>query len=212
MRNTDRIDPATKLGRSKGYGFIEFTRHSDALSCLRWLNNNPTAFKALPEEDQKETESSASANRQRPIVEFAIENKMVVKRRADRQKDSKFAKNKDEKDSGKRNKMVVDQRADRQKDPKFAKGIEKRDDKKRKAEGDNNDQRNSKAFKKGADTMKTHANHKQGTQTQNEEAANSKKLKNVNKSTKSTKSVVKPKTPTKIDLQLPAADVKKWMT
>ncbi|RKO90936.1 hypothetical protein BDK51DRAFT_12925, partial [Blyttiomyces helicus] len=44
MRTKDRIDALTKLPRSKGFGFIEFASHADALACLRWLNNNPRAF------------------------------------------------------------------------------------------------------------------------------------------------------------------------
>lgn len=32
------------LNRSKGYGFVTFTRHEDALACLRKLNNNPDIF------------------------------------------------------------------------------------------------------------------------------------------------------------------------
>lgn len=30
--------------RSKGYGFVMFMRHEDALACLRKLNNNPDIF------------------------------------------------------------------------------------------------------------------------------------------------------------------------
>jgi nucleolar protein 4 len=34
----------TVLGKSKGFGFVEFTEHLDALTCLRNLNNNPKIF------------------------------------------------------------------------------------------------------------------------------------------------------------------------
>ena len=47
------------------------------MAALRWLNNNPKAFK-LPVDNSKD---AVPGNRQRPIVEFAIENKMVVRRR-----------------------------------------------------------------------------------------------------------------------------------
>ncbi|KDR79246.1 hypothetical protein GALMADRAFT_243166 [Galerina marginata CBS 339.88] len=41
VRQAERVDPITGKGRSKGYGFIEMHRHSDALRFLRWANNNP---------------------------------------------------------------------------------------------------------------------------------------------------------------------------
>ena len=34
-----------KLGASKGYAFVEFKNHEDALACLKKLNNNPEIFK-----------------------------------------------------------------------------------------------------------------------------------------------------------------------
>uniref|UniRef100_A0A8H8CJ26 RRM domain-containing protein n=1 Tax=Psilocybe cubensis TaxID=181762 RepID=A0A8H8CJ26_PSICU len=40
VRQAERIDPITGKGRSKGYGFVEMHRHSDALRFLRWANNN----------------------------------------------------------------------------------------------------------------------------------------------------------------------------
>ncbi|KAJ3169297.1 RNA recognition motif-containing protein [Geranomyces variabilis] len=123
LRSKDRIDAATKMPRSKGYGFIEFESHADALACLRWMNNNPKAFRpapvkevpvveakkgkksgknakkeaaaakkakdaadaaaaaAAPDEDDEITAASAA---KRPIVEFAIENRQVLKRRDER--------------------------------------------------------------------------------------------------------------------------------
>ena len=41
VRQLERVDPVTGKGRSKGYGFIEMHKHSDALRLLRWANNNP---------------------------------------------------------------------------------------------------------------------------------------------------------------------------
>lgn len=32
------------LGKSKGYGFLSFKSHDEALKCLRKVNNNPTVF------------------------------------------------------------------------------------------------------------------------------------------------------------------------
>jgi len=51
------------LGKSKGFAFVEFTEHLDALTCLRNLNNNPEAF----------------TDKKRPIVEFSIENMRALK-------------------------------------------------------------------------------------------------------------------------------------
>jgi len=48
---------------SKGYGFITFSKHEDALQALRNINNNPTIFSA----------------EKRPIVEFSVENRAAVK-------------------------------------------------------------------------------------------------------------------------------------
>lgn len=32
------------LGKSKGFGFLSFKNHEDALACLRKVNNNPHVF------------------------------------------------------------------------------------------------------------------------------------------------------------------------
>lgn len=52
------------FGQSLGYGFIEFARHAHALGCLRRLNNNPELVDG-----------------RRLIVEFAIENSVLLKQR-----------------------------------------------------------------------------------------------------------------------------------
>ena len=41
VRQAERVDPITGKGKSKGYGFVEMYKHSDALKFLRWANNNP---------------------------------------------------------------------------------------------------------------------------------------------------------------------------
>ncbi|KAI9031962.1 hypothetical protein DFJ74DRAFT_763739 [Hyaloraphidium curvatum] len=93
----DRIDLATGKPRSKGIGFVEFEAHADALRCLRWLNNNPDCYRELLQRGP-EGEIAASAGkkkkkeggeegkaipeaRKRPIVEFAIENRLIVRKR-----------------------------------------------------------------------------------------------------------------------------------
>ncbi|CAG8464871.1 695_t:CDS:10 [Acaulospora morrowiae] len=69
-RSKDRVDSVTQKLRSKGYGFLEYVEHAHALAALRYLNNNPKVF----------------GEKKRPIVEFAIENSIIVKRRAERLK------------------------------------------------------------------------------------------------------------------------------
>ncbi|KAL5505029.1 NOP4 [Sanghuangporus vaninii] len=49
VRQTNRVDPLTDKGRSRGYGFLEMKRHSDALRVLRWSNNNRSLFALLEE-------------------------------------------------------------------------------------------------------------------------------------------------------------------
>merc|ERR1719219_1359570 len=48
--------------QSKGFGFVSFSQHEDALLALRNVNNNPNIF---------------SSDR-RPIVEFSIENRKLT--------------------------------------------------------------------------------------------------------------------------------------
>ncbi|KAL7749651.1 RNA recognition motif-containing protein [Sorochytrium milnesiophthora] len=70
IRSKDRIEASTNLGRSKGFGFVEFVSHPMALKCLRYLNNNPTVFGPA----------------RRPFVEFSLEDKAVVRKREERAK------------------------------------------------------------------------------------------------------------------------------
>ncbi|KAJ3277347.1 RNA recognition motif-containing protein [Borealophlyctis nickersoniae] len=109
QRSKDRMDATTKQLRSLGYGFVEFESHADALACLRWLNNNPRAFAPPPSKPDdiksgEEGKEGAPISRKRPIVEFAIENLLVLKRRAERVKQREAAAQKkgDGATSGKR--------------------------------------------------------------------------------------------------------------
>ena len=61
-------------GRSRGYGFIEYFTHRNALAGLRWLNGHLVKPKTGSDEKPK-----------RLIVEFAIENAQVLQRRDDRE-------------------------------------------------------------------------------------------------------------------------------
>lgn len=46
MRDTKDKTPDGRLilGKSKGFAFVEFSDHKDALKCLQTLNNNSTTF------------------------------------------------------------------------------------------------------------------------------------------------------------------------
>lgn len=118
VRLSDRVDPLTGKGRSKGYGFLEMRDHADALRVLRWTNNNPDVqallrgwhqeavkdlIKALEKdakggdmmkaqlhrakESLKEFEGQgekAVKSKRTLILEFSIENILIVKKRASR--------------------------------------------------------------------------------------------------------------------------------
>jgi len=68
---------STSRGKSKGYGFVEFTEHVHALAALRLLNNNPS-YAHLAAGGPKALKI-AVPERSRLIVEFAVENKAKVK-------------------------------------------------------------------------------------------------------------------------------------
>lgn len=103
VRQTERVDPGTGRGRSRGYGFVETHRHADALRVLRWANNHPDVWRLLetwhreevderarrePGKTQARAAAAADGNtgqRRRLVVEFAIENVQIVRRRAQRQ-------------------------------------------------------------------------------------------------------------------------------
>ncbi len=43
MRSTERVN-SRGVGRSMGYGFVELSSHTAALTALRGINNNPDLF------------------------------------------------------------------------------------------------------------------------------------------------------------------------
>lgn len=57
-----------RQNRSTGFGFLEFKEHTHALMALRHINNNPQIF----------------GPSRRPIVEFAIENALILQKRNER--------------------------------------------------------------------------------------------------------------------------------
>ncbi|TGJ86679.1 hypothetical protein E0Z10_g2099 [Xylaria hypoxylon] len=66
-----KVTEVDGAGKSRGYGFIEYTSHRWALMGLRWLNGHAV--------------ESENGKTQRLIVEFAIENAQVVARRKELQ-------------------------------------------------------------------------------------------------------------------------------
>lgn len=75
-REGAKIPEESGAGRSRGYGFLEYSSHRWALMGLRWLNGH-----ALP---------NASGKPQRLIVEFAIENAQVVARRKEKEEKARL--------------------------------------------------------------------------------------------------------------------------
>ncbi|CEO61074.1 hypothetical protein PMG11_05446 [Penicillium brasilianum] len=74
-------------GRSRGYGFIEYFTHRHALMGLRWLNGHPIEIPVNNEEEDKD-------RKKRLVVEFAIDNVQVIKRRKDLEEKKRLEKEK----------------------------------------------------------------------------------------------------------------------
>ncbi|KAG8807512.1 RNA recognition motif-containing protein [Serendipita sp. 401] len=123
VRLSERVDPLTGKGKSKGYGFLETEKHADALKILRWANNNPEtgslfrlwwvdemkeALDVLEKKTGKKSEEEiarmkrlkeviATSNedgvekagsKRTLVVEFSIENVVIIKKREGRDKTS----------------------------------------------------------------------------------------------------------------------------
>jgi len=84
-----KVSEDTGAGRSRGYGFIEYYTHRNALMGLRWLNGHAVDYKIKNDPSIKNNKKKAQEfledKRKRLIVEFAIENANVVNRRSDRE-------------------------------------------------------------------------------------------------------------------------------
>lgn len=91
VRDTERKAAGKNLAgldRSKGYGFVQFEKHQDALRALERINNNPKAIeilikakpKALDIDTQRERLLRKQwGNDRRLIVEFSVEDKRQVR-------------------------------------------------------------------------------------------------------------------------------------
>ncbi|PTB38440.1 hypothetical protein M441DRAFT_147217 [Trichoderma asperellum CBS 433.97] len=73
-----KVSESSGAGKSRGYGFIEYTSHRHALMGLRYLNGHQL--------------DGNNGRKQRLIVEFAIENAQVVKRRQEAEKTARKPK------------------------------------------------------------------------------------------------------------------------
>ena len=97
-----------EAGRSRGYGFIEFRDHKVALQGLRWLNAHEVTIDEITEgmtEEEIKVAKLDGLNKRRLIVEFAVENAQVVKRRREREIISKkFDREKDKDGNDKKRK------------------------------------------------------------------------------------------------------------
>ncbi|KAI9801964.1 MAG: hypothetical protein M1825_003019 [Sarcosagium campestre] len=84
-REGGKVSEQSGAGRSRGYGFIEYSSHRWALMGLRWLNGRPIG--PAKDDDQIEDKSGGDDGRRkkRLVIEFAIENAQVVARRNERE-------------------------------------------------------------------------------------------------------------------------------
>ncbi len=78
-REGSKVTEDSGAGRSRGYGFIEYSSHRWALMGLRWLNGHAV------EPAQNVDGTNNTERRKRLITEFAIENAQVVGRRHERE-------------------------------------------------------------------------------------------------------------------------------
>lgn len=87
-----KVPEEAGAGRSRGYGFIEYYTHRNALMGLRWLNGHAVDYKIKADptpKSKKQAQEALEDKRKRLIVEFAIENANVVNRRTDREEKSR---------------------------------------------------------------------------------------------------------------------------
>lgn len=78
-REGSKVTEDSGAGRSRGYGFIEYSSHRWALMGLRWLNGH------VVEPAKNANGTNDKERRKRLITEFAIENAQVVGRRHERE-------------------------------------------------------------------------------------------------------------------------------
>ena len=79
-RDGGKVAEGSGAGRSRGYGFIEYSSHRWALMGLRWLNGHAVDPRTLTSDAPSST-LPGDMRKKRLVVEFAIENAQVVSRR-----------------------------------------------------------------------------------------------------------------------------------
>ncbi|KAF2790678.1 RNA-binding domain-containing protein [Melanomma pulvis-pyrius CBS 109.77] len=86
-----KVAEETGAGRSRGYGFIEYYTHRNALMGLRKLNGHAVDYRVRAElpKGKNAAREAMEDRKKRLIVEFAIENANVVNRRGDREAKSR---------------------------------------------------------------------------------------------------------------------------
>lgn len=98
----NEIKGSGEYGRSRGYGFLEFRDHRSALMALRWLNAHLVTadeiLSSLSDEQKKIAEGEKLIKKKRLVVEFAIENATVIKRRLEQISNSKRAAKRERED------------------------------------------------------------------------------------------------------------------
>ncbi|KAJ4379917.1 RNA recognition motif-containing protein [Didymella sp. IMI 355093] len=89
-----KVGDESGAGRSRGYGFIEYYTHRNALMGLRWLNGHAVDYKVKGDapKSKKAAKEALEDKRKRLIVEFAIENANVVSRRSAAEEKSRAPK------------------------------------------------------------------------------------------------------------------------
>lgn len=75
-REGAKVSEESGAGKSRGYGFIEYSSHRWALMGLRWLNGHQL--------------TTGGGKEKRLIVEFAIENAQVVQRRKENEEKARL--------------------------------------------------------------------------------------------------------------------------
>ena len=114
-----KVSEKSGAGKSRGYGFVEYSSHRWALMGLRWLNGHLVKRSIAADEPKSQ---DAPDRPRRLIVEFAIENAQVVARRNSRQQRTGRTDAPSTGDQSSRNKSSKKRKADS--DPKEGSQLE----------------------------------------------------------------------------------------
>ncbi|MCJ1338194.1 RNA recognition motif-containing protein [Bachmanniomyces sp. S44760] len=84
-REGSKVAEDSGAGRSRGYGFIEYSSHRWALMGLRWLNGYLVGQQTMQPGGSTASRNAMQESKKRLIVEFAIENAQVIGRRQEKE-------------------------------------------------------------------------------------------------------------------------------